>query len=101
MSKELLASSETAYELVSEYSRDLQDFIGEMADEASAVESALQTMSNYWSGELYDDFAKNIRKKTTDIRSQLERGEALKKTLDKASVRLQRIVEMLRASSEQ
>ena len=101
MSKELLASSETAYELVSEYSRDLQGFIDQMAEETSAVEAALQTMGNHWEGELYDDFAKNVRKKMTDIRSQLERGDALKKTLDKASGRLQRIVEMLRISSEQ
>ena len=97
---ELIAASETAYELVASYARDLQEFIDSLESEASAVQSALQTMHNYWDGALYDDFAKNIRSKLDKIANELARAEELRTTLDQSSNDLREVIEVLQAASE-
>ena len=96
---ELIAASETAYELVASYARDLQEFINSLESEASAVTSALQNMHNYWDGSLYDNFAKNIRGKLDKIAAELSRAEELRTTLDQSANELKEVIEVLQAAS--
>ena len=97
---ELIAASETAYELVNAYSKDLYGFICSIECESNAVASTLSTMHNYWQGDLYDNFAKNVKGKLSQIAAEIRRGENLKETLDQGARELKEVVEILQRSGE-
>ena len=97
---EIIAATETAYELVETYSRDLQSFIDNLRGEANSVAITLRNMNTYWDGTLYDDFAKNINAKLAKIDTALERGETLRETLDQSAAELKIAIEVLSAASD-
>ena len=74
---EIIAATETAYELVETYSRDLQSFIDNLRGEANSVAITLRNMNTYWDGTLYDDFAKNINAKLAKIDTAAPIGKSL------------------------
>lgn len=98
--EELIAASETAYELISDYARDLGKFIGQLQDEATAVSNTLSNMHNYWDGSLYDDFARNIKAKLQKIATELARAEDLRKTLEMSAQEMKITIEILQAASD-
>ena len=96
---EIIAATETAYELVETYSRDLQDFIDNLRGEAESVSITLRNMNTYWDGVLYDDFARNIQAKLGKIEAALVRGETLRETLDQSAAELKVAIEVLQSAS--
>jgi hypothetical protein len=97
---EIIAATETAYELVETYSRDLQDFIDNLRGEANSVSVTLRNMNTHWDGVLYDDFAKNINAKLSKIEAALSRGESLRETLDQSAAELKIAIEVLSSASD-
>lgn len=97
---EIIAATETAYELVETYSRDLQEFIDNLRGEATSVATTLRGMNTYWDGVLYDDFAKNINAKLAKIEAALTRGETLRETLDQSAAELKIAIEVLSSASD-
>ena len=97
---EIIAATETAYELVQSYSTNLQEFIDNLRGEAESVSTTLRAMNSYWDGVLYDDFAKNINAKLSKIDAALTRGETLRETLDQSAADLKIAIDVLSSASD-
>lgn len=96
----LSAKIEAANTIVSEFGKNLDDYNTEMDAYINQLYSMINSLGNYWKGDLYESFKRKMCNELNKLQSCIQRGKNLKTELDQYNRQFTAALEKLRQSGE-
>jgi uncharacterized protein YukE len=100
MDNELVSQFEEADRAVNMFSGKIGDYVTDMNNRISEINSSVRALASSWEGTLYEDFRTKMINQTNKLSAALVRGNNLKTELDALAKELSAALEQLRKAGE-
>ena len=94
----IIANTENIENVVSTFSKQLEDYVNKMNDEVSKLKTAVAGLKTGWDASDYKSFQESMDQKIQSISHELEASTKLKDYLNEVATQLKDFLDTLRAA---
>ncbi len=92
---DIIANTEELAQVVNDFASQLENYMKVMNTELSNINSAMEVLSEGWTGSKYDAFKSLMDERISTIRAEMDKCEKLKKWLEERAEDYRIMMEVL------